>query len=193
MSHLAMEHNMWSWSLQCLPLIQVWWSTSNEYPHFLWRNKTTIETFWTKKIPSSELFNLNPIFVLWYTFRGDGNSVKLVLPPIKKGAYPKRKEFAPTGSKFFPFRVDPFSERVLCIQETKQEAIKVVSLANDVGKSTECIQPPLNKWHNTGKIVKKKRVKYTTNDTYHSSATAAYIHCKSFSQLFKFPKHKKIH
>ena len=30
--------------------------------------------------------------------------------PLLKGVYPKRKEFAPKGSKFFPFRVDPFSE-----------------------------------------------------------------------------------
>ena len=28
-----------------------------------------------------------------------------------KGIYSKRKEFASTGSKFFPFRVDPFSGR----------------------------------------------------------------------------------
>ena len=27
-----------------------------------------------------------------------------------KGVYCNRKEFAPTGSKFFPFKVDPFSE-----------------------------------------------------------------------------------
>ena len=30
--------------------------------------------------------------------------------PSKKGVYPKRKDFAPFGSKVFPFRVDPFSE-----------------------------------------------------------------------------------
>ena len=30
--------------------------------------------------------------------------------PFWKGVYSKRKEFAPHGSKFFPFRVDPFSE-----------------------------------------------------------------------------------
>ena len=29
--------------------------------------------------------------------------------------YPKRKELAPLGSKFFPFRVDPVSERILCV------------------------------------------------------------------------------
>ena len=28
----------------------------------------------------------------------------------EKGVYSKRKEFAPFGSKFFPLRVDPFSE-----------------------------------------------------------------------------------
>ena len=27
--------------------------------------------------------------------------------PSQKGAYPKREEFAPFGSKFFPFRVEP--------------------------------------------------------------------------------------
>ena len=27
-----------------------------------------------------------------------------------KGVYSKRYEFAPSGSKFFPFKVDPFSE-----------------------------------------------------------------------------------
>ena len=31
-----------------------------------------------------------------------------------KGVYAKRKEFAPKGSKFFPFRVYPFSKGDLC-------------------------------------------------------------------------------
>ena len=30
--------------------------------------------------------------------------------PFWKGVYSKRKEFAPKGSKFFPFRVEPFSK-----------------------------------------------------------------------------------
>ena len=30
--------------------------------------------------------------------------------PLWKGIYSVRKEFAPTGSKFFPYRVDPLSE-----------------------------------------------------------------------------------
>ena len=30
--------------------------------------------------------------------------------PLLKGVYSKRKEFAPKGSKFFPFRVDLISE-----------------------------------------------------------------------------------
>ena len=30
--------------------------------------------------------------------------------PFRKRVYSKRKEFAPIGSNFFPFRVDPFSE-----------------------------------------------------------------------------------
>ena len=31
--------------------------------------------------------------------------------PSEKGVYYKRKEFAPTGSKFFPFIIDSFTER----------------------------------------------------------------------------------
>ena len=43
-----------------------------------------------------------------YIFKGN-NSVKTVLPSFWKTVYSKRKEFAPLGSKFFPFRVDFFS------------------------------------------------------------------------------------
>ena len=49
----------------------------------------------------------------WYTLKG-GNSFKMGLPLFWNGVYSKRKEFAPLGSKFFPFRVDPFSEENLC-------------------------------------------------------------------------------
>ena len=34
----------------------------------------------------------------------------LHIKSLLKGIYFKRKEFAPRGSKFFPFRVEPFSE-----------------------------------------------------------------------------------
>ena len=37
--------------------------------------------------------------------------LRCILSPFLKGVYSKRKEFAPLGSKFFPFRVDPFPER----------------------------------------------------------------------------------
>ena len=40
-------------------------------------------------------------------------SIKIVLT-FWKGVYSKRKEFAPRRSKFFPFRVDPFSEGAWC-------------------------------------------------------------------------------
>ena len=35
---------------------------------------------------------------------------KLFLLPFEKRVYSKRKEFAPLGSKFFPFRVDLFQK-----------------------------------------------------------------------------------
>ena len=37
-----------------------------------------------------------------------GDNYKNGLPSFLKGIYTKRKEFAPHGSKFFHFRVDPF-------------------------------------------------------------------------------------
>ena len=37
-------------------------------------------------------------------------TVKMFCLPSGKGIYSKRKEFAPRGSKFFHFRVEPFSE-----------------------------------------------------------------------------------
>ena len=43
------------------------------------------------------------------TFKGS-NSVQLFLPVFWKMVYSKRKEFAPYGSKFFSFTVDPFPE-----------------------------------------------------------------------------------
>ena len=49
-----------------------------------------------------------------YLKRVDIRSVELFLIPFLKDTYSKRKEFAPLGSKFFPFRVDPFSEGIWC-------------------------------------------------------------------------------
>ena len=54
------------------------------------------------------------------TLSGAGNYVKRVAS-VWKVVYSKRKEFAPLGSKFFPFRVDSFSKG-LGVQETKPEA-----------------------------------------------------------------------
>ena len=35
---------------------------------------------------------------------------ELCLCPSEKWFYSERKEFAPSGSKFFPYRVDPFQK-----------------------------------------------------------------------------------
>ena len=47
----------------------------------------------------------------------------MVLPPFWKGVYSKRKEFAPLGSKFFPFRVGTFHKQNY-MHESKQEVKK---------------------------------------------------------------------
>ena len=40
----------------------------------------------------------------------------------------KRKEFAPSGSKFFPFRADPFSEGAKKKKKKKKKNDRVMSL-----------------------------------------------------------------
>ena len=49
------------------------------------------------------------------------------LPLFYKGVCSKMKESAPMGSRFFHFRVDPFSEGAWC-EDSKLEVTKVVSL-----------------------------------------------------------------
>ena len=58
-----------------------------------------------------------------------------------KGVYSKRKEFAPFGSKFFPFRVDPF-QKGIGMQGSKQELPKVVYLVK-MAKSLPSVWSPL--------------------------------------------------
>ena len=49
----------------------------------------------------------------WYTFNRV-NPFKHVSAPFWKGVYSKKEEFAPRGSKFFPFRADHFLESPWC-------------------------------------------------------------------------------
>ena len=55
-------------------------------------------------------------------FQGS-NSIKIVLPPFCKGVCSERKEFALLGSKFFLFRVDPFSEGAWCAKGSHKSCL----------------------------------------------------------------------
>ena len=67
----------------------------------------------------------------WYTF----NERQLCsFAQFSKGVYCKRKEFAPKGSKFFPFRVDFFPEGHLLIRK-HGEVKEIFSLVKNGGKS----------------------------------------------------------
>ena len=57
-----------------------------------------------------------------------------------KDVYSKRKEFAPTGSKFFPFRADPFSDGAWSIQMQTGSYKSYLPCTNDM-KSTKCSTP----------------------------------------------------
>ena len=61
-----------------------------------------------------------------YTFQG-GNSVKLFLSPFWKGIYSKRKEFAPSGSKFFSFREGPFTEGACSARDKKLSSFAIMA------------------------------------------------------------------
>ena len=74
----------------------------------------------------------------WYNFRGEREidiiSGETILSKLfcflLKVVYSKRKEFAPLGSKFFPFRVDIFSEGDCCTE--KQTGSQVVFLSENL-------------------------------------------------------------
>ena len=48
----------------------------------------------------------------------------------KNGSILKEKNLLPRGSKFFPFRVDPF-QKELHVEESNQEIMKVVSIVQN--------------------------------------------------------------
>ena len=77
-----------------------------------------------------------------------GNSVQTVFVHFRKWIWYKRKEFASQGSKFFPFRADPFSEGAWCAVE-KQEVTKVVSLVK-IAENLLCVSSPLKKSSGSG-------------------------------------------
>ena len=66
---------------------------------------------------------------------------RLILSAFYQGVYAKRNEFALIGSKFFPFRVDPLSERTLCAVKQTRSHKNCLSCKNG-GKSTKCIKSP---------------------------------------------------
>ena len=72
---------------------------------FSLRNKKNVDIFGLKKKTYQELWQSENNFKAdGYTFREDISKLFCV---FWKGVYSKRKEFAPKGSKFFPFRIDP--------------------------------------------------------------------------------------
>ena len=74
------------------------------------------------------------------TLSGEQLLSKLICLPFEKGSILKRKEFAPTGSKFFPFKVDPFQKGLVC-GKFKGLLKKIGSLVKNGRKSTKNVSP----------------------------------------------------
>ena len=80
------------------------------------------------------------------------NSIK-ILYPYKKGVCSLWREFAPSGSKFFPYRADPFSEGVSqsrlfsegdwCIKANRK-SLKLSPLAEMTKNLPSIISSPLD-------------------------------------------------
>ena len=67
--------------------------------------------------------NIPRIIKVVDTLSGEVNLSKLFCFPFEKGSIPKGKK----GSKFFPFRVDPF-QKGHDVQKNQQEVTKIVFL-----------------------------------------------------------------
>ena len=79
----------------------------------------------------------SPLKVEGHAVRVDGKLAACLLIMKRlpsQGIYSKRKEFAPCGSKFLSFWVEPFSEGDCCVR--KQTGNHVVFLAKNGGRST---------------------------------------------------------
>ena len=105
------EHLQHTYVCCCCFFIQITELKKN-YPRIIIQFSTLRKTLNVKMF----IQNINLIWVCTvmgngYPFKGD-NSGNLFYPPSEKGVYSERKEFAPKRSKFFPFRVDPFSEGI---------------------------------------------------------------------------------
>ena len=69
------------------------------------------------------------------------NSVKIVFH-LCNGIYTVRKEFAPSGSNFFPYREDTFIEGAKHAVKQVKSHKKYLSFSRNGKKSTLCIQFP---------------------------------------------------
>ena len=61
--------------------------------------------------------------------------------------FSKRKEFAPSGSKFFPFRADSFPEGVWCAGKQKGSHLPDVSLVKRIVGILSSVSSLLEKEH----------------------------------------------
>ena len=120
--------------------------------------------FNTKFICNMHHWGINDFKWNGYTSRG-GNSVKLFLPPFWKGVYFNRKEFAPHGSKFFPFRVDPFSDRTW-LAEKQTGSHKSCLLCKTEAEIYHVYQIPRKMKRSCQKIAKLACIKRQTQDIY---------------------------
>ena len=106
--------------------------------------------FFTKKIA---VFHCGPMEIFvnrittreWTRCHYQGMFYKKCFSSILKMDYSKRKEFAPEGSKFFPFGVDPF-QKGFGVQKSKQEVTKIFSFLQILAKVHKVYQVTL-KWH----------------------------------------------
>ena len=75
---------------------------------------------------------------------GKTNLLKWSFASPLKRVCSKRKEFGPLGSKFFPFRTDPFPEGIWCAEKQSGSHQKVVSLNKKWRNIDQVYKVPVN-------------------------------------------------
>ena len=106
--------------------------------YVLWRNKKNTSRY--SFLSGPILKSLNGID----TFSWEIQLCQFVVCfPFWKEVYSKRKEFAPHGSKFFPFTIDPFSEGTGCRKANRKS--QKLSYLYEIARNWAGVSSSLNK------------------------------------------------
>ena len=115
------------------------------------------------------------------------NYVKFVLPPFWNGIYYKRQEFAPFGSKFFPFIVDLHFKKDLLCSKAKLKPQKLSMMLENMAEDLPSVFRPYENRSADASERQHKLISLFLMDVIHAlSAAFAFNRLKVTHSLIKF-------